>query len=53
MERFPAHSPVAWQVGIDKNVLLGIDLIVGVNNSLTIPLGLCEYLADLDIVTLA
>ena len=44
---------MAWQVGNGKNVLLGIDPIVGVNNSLAIPLGLCEYLADLDIVTLA
>ena len=44
---------LAWQVGNGKNVLLGIDPIVGVSNSLSIPQGLREYLADLDIVTLA
>ena len=44
---------LAWQVGNGKNVLLGIDLIVGVSNSLSIPQGLRDYLADLDIVTLA
>ena len=44
---------LAWQVGNGNNVLLGIDPIVGVSNSLMIPPGLHEYLEDLDIVTLA
>ena len=37
----------------EKNVLLGIDPIVGISNSLMIPQGLREYLEYLDIVTLA
>ena len=44
---------LSWQVGNGKSVLLGIDLIVGISNSLMIPQGLHEYLEDLDIVTLA
>ena len=44
---------LTWQVGNGKNVLIGIDLIVGVSNSLMIPPGLREYFEDLDIVTLA
>ena len=44
---------LAWQVGNGENVLLGIDPIVGVSDSLMIPQGLHEYLEDLDIVTLA
>ena len=44
---------LAWQVGNGKNILLGIDPIVGVSDSLMIPQGLREYLEDLDIVSLA
>ena len=35
------------------NVLIGIDLIIGVSNSLLIPSRIREYLEDLDIVTLS
>ena len=39
--------------GNGNNVLIGIDPIIGISNSLMIPSGLREYLEDLDIVTLS
>ena len=44
---------LAWQVGNDNNVLLDIDPIINIPNSLTLPAGFREYLEDLDIATLS
>ena len=44
---------LAWQVGNAHDVLIGIDLIIEVPNSLTLPEGLQEFLEDLDITSLA
>ena len=44
---------LAWQVGNENNVLLGIDPIISIPDSLTLPAGFREYLEDLDIATLS
>ena len=40
-------------MGNGNNVLIGIDPIIGISDSLTLPIGFREYLEDLDIVTLS
>ena len=40
-------------MGNGNNVLIGIDPIIGISDSLTFPAGFREYLEDLDIVTLS
>ena len=44
---------LAWKVGNGYSISLGIDPIVGVAKSLSLPMGLLDCLADLDIKTLA
>ena len=44
---------LAWQVGNNNSISLGIYPIVGATKSLSLPMGLLDYLADLDIKTLA
>ena len=42
-------SYLAWKVGDGKNILLGIDPIVGIQSSFSLPEDLRTYLEDLDI----
>ena len=44
---------LSWQVGDDHDVFIGIDSIIEVTRSLSIPDGLRTYLEDLDITTLS
>ena len=44
---------LAWQAGHGKNILLGVDLIVGAHTSFSLPEDLRLYLEDLDICTLS
>ena len=44
---------LAWKVGNGDKILLGIEPIVGASNSSSLPLGLLEYLEDVEINTLA
>ena len=44
---------LSWQVGNGENILLGIDPIVGESFSGTLPLGLLDFLDDMEINTLA
>ena len=44
---------LAWIVGDGHNICLGIDLIVGVDKSLSLPSDLLDFLVDLDISSLA
>ena len=46
-------SNLAWQVGNGQDVLIGIDLIIGVPSSLSLPDGLRTFLEDLDITSLS
>ena len=46
-------SHLAWQVGNGKDVLIGIDLVIGVPTSLSLPDGLRTFLDDLDITSLS
>ena len=46
-------SYLTWQVGDGKNILLGIDPIVGIQSSLNLPEDLRTYLEDLNICTLS
>ena len=44
---------LAWQVGNGKDVLIGIDPIIGASNSYSLPARFREFLEDLDITTLS
>ena len=44
---------LAWQVGNGLDVLVGIDPIIGAKSPHYLPIGLREYLEDLDITTLS
>ena len=46
-------SNLAWQVGNRKDVLIGVDLVIGVPTSLSLPDGLRTFLDDLDITSLS
>ena len=43
---------LSWQVGDGKNVLLGIDPIIGLHSSFSLPEDLRTYLEDMNIYTL-
>ena len=46
-------SHLAWQVGDGKNILIGLDPIIGAHTSYILPDDLRTYLVDLEICTLA
>ena len=44
---------LAWQVGDGESIFLGVDPIVGLHTSFSLPENLRSYLEDLDISTLS